>query len=157
MSTRKEQIEKFRRIKRKPGGCLEASRSEFLAYAFIRGRPYRQVEREIRPSTEKPGPSIYGIAAAINTYFPAVRPVPVPVGAPEDEPGPRKYPWPDVDYDNLRAQLRDWLLTGDPDFSRWAAENAARKAERRRLKEEHASQFTPERIEELRNRNKKGQ
>lgn len=117
MATRKEQIERFRenhRETRSDGSSfLKADREEFLAYAFVRGRHYKQCERTLRPNSEKLGPDFFQTLAMIQAHFPVPDRVPVPVGpdgSEEPPPTPRKYPWPELDYDNLADQVRDWFL-----------------------------------------------
>ncbi|RLA58765.1 MAG: hypothetical protein DRQ89_14970 [Epsilonproteobacteria bacterium] len=122
MSTRKEQIEAFKKAHMKHEGTpsvrMECSRVEFLAYAFIRGRYYQQQERTTRPFEEAGEFPLTGLLGAIRSNFPVADMVPVTV-PPEEERIPRNYPWPDVDYKELKKQIQEWLRTEAPDHLAW--------------------------------------
>ena len=153
MATRKDQIEKFRQDHRDmyPNGetFLRCTREEFLAYALVRGRPYWMAERSRKPYTEKSGPNEYIIAKAITSWFPVPDPVPVPVlpdGSPGDPPTPRGYPWPELEYDKLVAQIRKWITKRVPleDWKVWTDRLALLRASQ--LNRKGLNKWTPERV-----------
>jgi hypothetical protein len=153
--TRKEQIEAFKKAHMKfedtPKARMECTRAEFLAYAFIRGRYYQQAERRTRPYEEKGGAPILNTIHNIRKWFPTPDPVPVTV-PPEEERTPRKYPWPEVDYDQLKKQVVAWATETAPDRLEFIKKELQARISHSQRRVEERMKYTPEYIQALRDK-----